>query len=91
MAYQLILKGKVQGVFCRYYCSQYAKIFGLRGSATNLGDGSVSVIIDTEDQALLREYITSLTSNPSDIRFFGRIEDVSVSSYDGPVRGDYLF
>ena len=91
MARELILTGHVQGVFCRNYCSQYAKMFGIKGSASNLGDGSVRVIIDTDDQSLVREYTSALIQNPSSVRFYGKISDISVRTFSGPIRGDYNF
>ena len=91
MARQLILTGHVQGVFCRNYCSQYASMLGIKGSASNLGDGSVRVIIDTDDESLLRQYTSALLQNPSNIRFYGKITDISVKPYSGTVGGDYNF
>ena len=91
MAKRIILKGRVQGVACRYYCSSYGKSMGLRGSATNLSDGSVQVLLDTENDDAVRSYIDALRRNSLGLRFYGRIEDAEAQEYHGPFGGDYQF
>ncbi len=91
MAKELILHGNVQGVFCRKYSSQYSRKFGVHGSASNLRDGTVSVILQTDDDNLVRDYIQSLKNNPAGFTFYGRIERVDVHDYTGPKGGDYQF
>jgi acylphosphatase len=91
MAKQLILHGVVQGVFCRYYCSETAKRLGIHGSATNLYDGTVQVLLDTDDDALINSFIHALKTNPYGIRFYGSISRVDISDYQGTIRGDYRF
>ncbi|MDH7553695.1 MAG: acylphosphatase [Spirochaetota bacterium] len=91
MAKRLILHGVVQGVFCRYYCSETAKRFGLHGSATNLYDGTVEVLLDTNDDTLVDSFIDALKTNPYGIRFYGSISRVDISDYQGTIRGDYRF
>jgi acylphosphatase len=85
MAREIILSGRVQGVFCRNYCSQYAKRFGLSGSASNLSNGTVSVILDTDDESLVRDYMDALMNNPAGVRFYGRIESITQRPYAGRV------
>jgi len=91
VAKKLVLRGRVQGVFCRNYCRQYALKMGLGGSATNLRDGTVRVILDTDDELIVREYVASLKNNPSGFTFFGSITGVDVSDYSGRSGGDYNF
>lgn len=91
MAKQLILSGIVQGVFCRKYCSENAGRLGLKGSASNLSNGTVRVIIDSDEEDRIERYISALKANPFGFTFYGRIDDVRVSDYSGPVRGDYIF
>jgi acylphosphatase len=91
MAKELILSGIVQGVFCRKYCGDYAKKFGIRGSASNLSNGTVRVILDIDDEQTISRYIKSIEHNPYGFPFFGRIEEVSISNYTGSIRGDYVF
>ncbi len=91
MAKELILSGVVQGVFCRSYCSQYGRRLGIRGSATNLMNGTVRVLLDCDDDNLVNDYIRAIKQNSLGIRFYGRINDVKVNDYSGPIRGDYTF
>ena len=91
MPKELILTGRVQGVFCRKFCADNAKKLKLNGSASNLIDGSVRVLIDTDDNKKIADYINALKSNPFGYTFYGRIEDVRISDYSGPIRGDYIF
>ncbi|MFH0974763.1 MAG: acylphosphatase [Spirochaetota bacterium] len=91
MAKKLILSGIVQGVFCRRYCSENAKKLGIKGSASNLSNGTVQVILDCDDEIKISKYIQSLKENPFGFSFYGRIDNVSVSDYEGSIRGDYMF
>jgi acylphosphatase len=89
---ELILTGRVQGVFCRHYCSQTAKRLGLRGSATNLMDGSVQVLLATDDETQISRYVQALRENPFGIRFWGSITGIEVNkNYQGHIDGDYVF
>lgn len=89
---ELILTGVVQGVFCRHYCSQTGRRLGLRGSATNLMDGSVQVILATDDEAKISEYVKALKDNTFGIRFFGKITGIDINrNYQGHIDGDYMF
>ena len=81
----------MQGVFCRYYCSQNARKLGINGSATNLPDGTVRVILDTEDDELVNRFVRAVRENPHGFRFFGSISGVTVSEYRGDIPGDYNF
>jgi acylphosphatase len=91
MARRLILTGAVQGVFCRQYCSQTAKRLGLHGSASNRNDGSVHVLLDTDDDLLVRSFIDALRSNTYGFRFYGSFSTISLEDYSGPLGGDYVF
>lgn len=91
MPKELILTGRVQGVFCRYYCMQNGKKLGIHGSASNLRDGSVQVLLNCEDDARINDFIKTLKQNPYGFEFFGRIDNIEVSDYSGPTRGDYTF
>ncbi len=91
MAKKIILHGRVQGVCCRAYCSQYARVHHIHGTASNLSDGSVRVILDTDDGDLVRQYISDLRTNPNNFSFYGQIDSIGVSDFSGALRGDYLF
>lgn len=91
MPKQLTLYGRVQGVFCRAYCSQYGKKLKIHGTASNRPDGTVEVILDSDDMRLVQTYIQALLTNPSNYTFFGNIENVDCNDYHGSIRGDYAF
>ena len=91
MGKKVILKGRVQGVGCRGYCAIYARRLGIHGSATNMGDGSVRIVLDSDDEKLVGRFIDSLLTNPDGHYFYGRITDIDVADYSGKVTGDYLF
>jgi acylphosphatase len=91
MPRELILKGRVQGVACRYYCSEYGRRLGVHGSASNIRDGNVRVLLDTDDEVLVQRYVASLKTNPLAVSFFGRITDIEVNDYSGRIAGDYEF
>ena len=91
MPKELILSGVVQGVFCRYYCSQNAKKLGIRGSASNLRDGTVRVLLDSDDEDLIQEYAQALKDNPYNIRFYGKIQNITIRNFQGSITGDYQF
>ena len=91
MARELILSGRVQGVFCRKYSSDYAKKFGIRGSASNLNNGTVRIILDSDDEQTINKYIQALKENPYGYPFYGKIHDINISNYEGSIKGDYIF
>ena len=91
MAKKLILHGRVQGVFCRAYCGQYARQKRIRGTASNLPDGTVKVLLNTDDMGLVNQFISDIRNNPNGFTFYGRIEKVDVNDYAGPISGDYQF
>jgi len=91
MLKKIILKGRVQGVACRYYCGEYAQKIKIRGSATNLSDGTVRILLKTDDEKVLHRYVHALKNNPLQIRFHGRIDDIEISDYAGQMNGDYIF
>jgi len=88
---KLILHGLVQGVACRYYCSQYGKRLRIRGAVTNLPDGTVKVILNTSSRSDIERYMHAIRNNPLGVHFYGRIDSIDVYDYTGPLRGDYLF
>ncbi len=90
MPKELILSGRVQGVFCRNYCSQYGKKLSIHGSATNLSNGTVRVLLDCDDEKL-KEFVNAIKLNIYNFKFYGHIENITVNEYSGPIRGDYKF
>ena len=51
---RLLVSGRVQGVFYRDSCRQKAEEQGIGGSARNLSDGKVEVIVEGDDDAVER-------------------------------------
>ena len=90
MSKELILSGKVQGVLCRNYCSQYGARMGIKGAASNLYNGTVQVLLDCDD-IKANEYVKAIKENPFRIRFYGKIADVQTADYSGAISGDYNF
>ncbi|MDH4128508.1 MAG: acylphosphatase [Spirochaetota bacterium] len=91
MAKKLTLSGNVQGVFCREYCRQNAVRLGLQGAASNVWDGTVKILLDTDDDALISTYIETLNKNPYGIQFNGKINNIEIEDYTGSIRGDSMF
>ena len=91
MAKKLILHGRVQGVLCRAYCSQYARKLGIPGAASNRADGTVRVILDTDDMVKVNSFIEHIRMNPDGFSFYGRIQSIDISDFTGTISGDYRF
>jgi acylphosphatase len=51
---RVLVSGRVQGVFYRDSCRQKAEEEGIGGSARNLSDGRVEVILEGDDDAVER-------------------------------------
>ena len=91
VATRLILSGRVQGVACRHYCSRYGRHLGLQGAASNLRDGTVEVLLNTDDRSIISSYINAVTVNTLGLTFFGHISDIETEAYQGSLGGDYEF
>jgi len=89
MPYEIILNGRVQGVGCRYYCGKVGQSLGLHGAASNQGDGSVQVILDTDSRDIAQNYADALTLNSFHLDFYGRIQSAAVRAAYCEVAGDY--
>lgn len=51
---RVVVEGRVQGVFFRESCRREAAAAGLAGSAVNLGDGRVEVVLEGHADAVER-------------------------------------
>ena len=51
---RVMVEGEVQGVFFREECRQQARDAGVAGSARNLADGRVEVVLEGEEDAVGR-------------------------------------
>ncbi len=64
MQKQIIVHGKVQGVFFRDYTRKKAIDFGLKGYVKNMPDGTVKIVVD-EPQDGLDDFIRWVENNGS--------------------------
>jgi acylphosphatase len=71
------VNGRVQGVYYRSSTQKQAQSLGVRGSARNLPDGRVEVIMCGDDDAL-ESLIVWLWQGPQ----FAEVNDVTCSSID---------
>jgi len=49
------------------------------------------VLLDTTDSELVNRYIDEIRMNPDGFSFYGRIQSIDVSDFDGIITGDYRF
>ena len=78
------VQGEVQAVGFRWWVRSRAQELGLRGSASNLGDGRVEVIVEGSRQAC-ETLLGLLSEEPSGTRRPGRVS--TVTPQWGPARG----
>ena len=74
---RLLVSGRVQGVFYRDSCRQEAEEKGISGSARNLPDGKVEVILEGDEDAV--ERVTEWCRRGSDM---ARVDSVEVEDQD---------
>lgn len=89
MPWEVIFAGRVQGVGCRYYCAHVGRRLGISGAASNCDDGTVQVILDTEEKDAAYSYAQTAAGNTLNLNFYGRIDSCDVRKTDLPVTGDY--
>jgi acylphosphatase len=70
-SYRYLVRGRVQGVGYRYFALKRAEQLALAGFVRNMPDGSVEVIAEGPDPALV-EFEKNLRQGPS----FARVEAV---------------
>ena len=70
------VRGAVQGVGFRWWARARALELGLVGSATNLGDGRVQVVVEG-DRATCERLLQLLEERPSTARRPGRVSGVT--------------
>ncbi len=70
----LTVRGRTQGVFFRHSTRIHAVQLGLTGTAENLVDGSLSVILEGE-RAKIDEFITWAKSGPP----LARVDEITIT------------
>ncbi len=75
--FQIIVKGRVQGVGYRWFARQAAQELGINGYVKNLPNGDVEVAAEG-DSASIDKFIEYLRKGPS----FAHVVDIQVSEKD---------
>lgn len=70
---KIIFKGKVQGVFFRYFCKKFAEELSIKGYAKNLKDGSVEVFVIGKEENL-KKFLEKIKKNPG----YGNIKNTQI-------------
>ncbi len=65
---RFLVSGRVQGVGFRWFVARQARELGLTGHARNLDDGSVEVVIGSDDEAVVTEFEATLRRGPAHAR-----------------------
>jgi acylphosphatase len=73
VAKRYLVSGRVQGVGFRYYVQDHAAVEGVHGHVRNLPDGRVEVLVEGDDESVLRVE-RALRRGPSG----ARVDDVVV-------------
>lgn len=80
--WEITLRGRVQGVGFRNYARRHALKLGLTGNVRNHPDGSVRIIIETEDRLQMDIYRELLRRGS----LFSRIDSLDTETIDTPNR-----
>ncbi|MCA9582227.1 MAG: acylphosphatase [Myxococcales bacterium] len=67
---QLVIRGRVQGVYFRATAQREARQLGLTGWIKNRGDGSVEVVAEGEEECV-KDFLTWAQEGPSTARVEG--------------------
>jgi acylphosphatase len=74
---KILVAGRVQGVYFRYFTKNKAEELGVRGSVKNLDSGHVEIIAEADD-ATLNEFIRWCHKGP----ITARVDSVDVSELE---------
>ena len=74
-AVRVVVSGRVQGVGFRYWLRTQARELGVTGSVWNRRDGSVELVAEHKDSAILDRLIQNLGTGP------GHVEKVSTQPW----------
>ncbi|MDC0358276.1 acylphosphatase [Oligoflexia bacterium] len=73
----VIITGRVQGVYFRVWTAEKAKALGLEGWVRNLPDGSVEAVFDGEEQ-VVNTMLDEVWGGPP----YSEVKDVAVSAVE---------
>jgi acylphosphatase len=80
---QIIVKGKVQGVYFRASAQEIAEILGLAGEVKNLLNGDVCAIVEGPEEKVAK-FTSWCREGPPNARVSEvEIEDISLRGYKG--------
>ena len=82
---EVIVRGRVQGVFFRQSTVEMATAIGLTGRVRNCPDGTVAAIFEG-DRDKVKEAVTWCRSGPP----AARVSEVQCEPADGPVPGRFV-
>ena len=80
MRTRLVVYGEVQGVGYRAFVKHIAERLGLHGYAKNMPDGSVEILVEAKEPALIEEFkneIAAFSRNGAEVE---KIEEAPVNS-----------
>lgn len=72
--WKLTVSGRVQGVGFRYSVQIYAEMLGLKGTVKNNIDGTVTILLQTDEQTM-QSFINNL---PDHLSPYAKIENVDI-------------
>ncbi|MEM2121931.1 MAG: acylphosphatase [Candidatus Woesearchaeota archaeon] len=84
---RIIIKGRVQGVGFRFFARQKAQLYGIKGFARNLSDGSLEIIAQSSDDKKLESFLKECKRGPllasvEDFKFEEIVPDKEYSFFD---------
>ncbi|QDT92409.1 acylphosphatase [Gimesia algae] len=77
VALRAIYHGRVQGVGFRYQTTRLAQRYPITGYVKNLPDGTVELVAQTQDKAVLEQFFDDMM-----LTFATNVTDVSVKEID---------
>lgn len=76
---EITVYGRVQGVGYRYFCYNKAKLFNIKGSATNKINGTVVVKAEGNEEDI-QLYVQELKKGP----MMAYVEDIRINTIESP-------
>ena len=76
--FHILIEGRVQGVGYRHFAATHAKSFKINGTARNLLDGRVEVVIFAKEDENIEAYLNELQRGPA----FAKVREIKVKELD---------